>query len=871
MPSTRTTGPVDGSEPVDADRPTSNGPAPATPATTETAGSTASTGSAAPDAATAAPVVAPEEPPVDVTDIPAVRVHHPGDLLSAIGSLLGTGVLMLAAIYAQHTASGVAEDVQGFATLLQRILFVPVSVLASVVTMVGPIAVLAELAVRRQGRRLLLALAAGFGATGVAVLVSWVIVTTGAKELERGLSVWVSGSWELTIPAFVAMLAGLLTVAGPHGRRRSVGWTWNLLWVVLGVMVVTAQVSLPGVGVALLLGRAVGLYVRYLGGVEPEQAYGQRLVAGVRRAGFDPSSLVRVPDAATASAGQALPPADPTSLALARSTGSRVYALETTDGRRLDLLVMDGDRQVVGMLQRTWRSIRLRGIDGRRVVSLRQAAERAALLAYAAASARVRMPRLLSVAEVDDSMLLVVEHPAGAVPLSELADAEVDDRLLVDVWAQLRRAHAAGVAHRALTSDVVLVGTGEDGSSAVWLTGWENGDVASSELARRIDATQLLALLSLRVGPYRALESASRVLAAEEIAALGPLLQTITLPRRTREEMRRNRTVLAELRTALVARIPEADVEPQQLVRFGARTVITVLLTAVAVVVILASINVQQIGQALSESDWRWGLVSFGLGLVTLVGGALALVAFSPVKVPLWRATLVQTAATFVALAAPAGIGPAALNLRTLTRRGASTTVAAATVALVQVSQLVVTLIMLLTLSVLPGGSSESLTVSPTMLIVLGAVAVLVGVALLVPKVRAWVVAKVRPTLRQTWPRLVEVLGQPLRLALGLAGNLVMTLGYVLAFDAALLAFGQHVDLVQVAVVYLAGNTAGALVPTPGGVGTVEAALTAGLTGIGLNPGVAAAVAVLFRVATYWLRIPLGWVSMRVLQRSGEL
>ena len=51
-------------------------------------------------------------------------------------------------------------------------------------------------------------------------------------------------------------------------------------------------------------------------------------------------------------------------------------------------------------------------------------------------------------------------------------------------------------------------------------------------------------------------------------------------------------------------------------------------------------------------------------------------------KLPVWRATLVQSAATFVALAAPAGIGPAALNLRMLTRRGVSATLAGATVAL---------------------------------------------------------------------------------------------------------------------------------------------------------------------------------------------
>ena len=71
------------------------------------------------------------------------------------------------------------------------------------------------------------------------------------------------------------------------------------------------------------------------------------------------------------------------------------------------------------------------------------------------------------------------------------------------------------------------------------------------------------------------------------------------------------------------------------------------------------------------------------------------------------------------------------------------------------------------------------------------------------------------------------------------------------------------------ALVYLAGNTAGALVPTPGGMGTIELALAGALTSItGINAGIATSIAVLFRVVTYWLRIPIGWVAMQYLQKT---
>jgi uncharacterized protein (TIRG00374 family) len=115
------------------------------------------------------------------------------------------------------------------------------------------------------------------------------------------------------------------------------------------------------------------------------------------------------------------------------------------------------------------------------------------------------------------------------------------------------------------------------------------------------------------------------------------------------------------------------------------------------------------------------------------------------------------------------------------------------------------------------------------------------------------------------------MLSHPGRLALGIAGNLVMTLGYVLAFAASLAAFGYSLSLVDLALVNLVGNALGALVPTPGGLGGVEGALTAGLTTAGIPASIAFSVTILFRLVTYWGRVPIGWVAMRYLERKGDL
>jgi uncharacterized membrane protein YbhN (UPF0104 family)/tRNA A-37 threonylcarbamoyl transferase component Bud32 len=840
-----------------------------------------------PDASTSAPAAPgrPDEPaagPGDarprtdglgrpqVVDTPEVRVHHPSDLLGVVLTLLGAVAVMVLATYAHNTTTGVAEDVQGFAVLLRQLLIVPVALLESVVTFIVPIAVLVELAIRRLGRQMIEASVAAIVAVLVTSSVSWLIERLGSDQLVAGLSVRLAGELTLTIPGYIALIAGLLTATGPRNRRRTVAWSWNLVWVAVGIMVITGGVSLPGVAVALLIGRATGLAVRYVSGVRSERAYGSSLVAGVRRAGWHPLVLVRVPGEDDPERPSA-PVGTPAARAVARSTDHRVYEMTTDDGRMLDVVVLDGDRQVVGVLSRLWRSLRLRGLDGRSVVSLRQAAERAALLSYTATAAGVRTPQLRGIGEAESSMILVQDRVLDATPLADLEPDQITDAVLQEVWAQLGTAHEAGLAHRTLTSDAILV-SGDAERPTVWLVGWEQGDVASSDLARRMDRTQMVALLALRVGPARALESAVAVLPEADIAAIGPLLQTITLPRRTRDELRAHKEVLAELRSALVARLPEADVQPVQLVRFGARAVLTILLTTAAVIILLTSINLQTILDALQSTDWRLSVLAFALGMATLFGAALSLVAFSPVRLSLWRATIAQSAATFVALAAPAGIGPAALNLRLLTRRGTSTSLATATVALVQVAQFVVTMLLLLVLSVASGTNQlERFTVSPVVVVVVGVLAAIVAGAMLVPWVRQWVAAKTLPTLQQTWPRLIEVVGQPSRLAIGIAGNVLTTFGYILAFEVCLRAFGQELSLVQVAIVYLAGNTAGSIAPTPGGIGTTEIALAGALSVVGVNPGVATSVAVLFRVLTYWLRIPVGWASMRYLQRVGEL
>ena len=78
-------------------------------------------------------------------------------------------------------------------------------------------------------------------------------------------------------------------------------------------------------------------------------------------------------------------------------------------------------------------------------------------------------------------------------------------------------------------------------------------------------------------------------------------------------------------------------------------------------------------------------------------------------------------------------------------------------------------------------------------------------------------------------------------------------------------------SIAQVGAVYLIASFIAAASPTPGGLGAIEAATIAGLTGIGIPSGPAVSAVLIYRLATYWLPVLPGWYSWRLLQRMDYL
>jgi uncharacterized membrane protein YbhN (UPF0104 family) len=181
--------------------------------------------------------------------------------------------------------------------------------------------------------------------------------------------------------------------------------------------------------------------------------------------------------------------------------------------------------------------------------------------------------------------------------------------------------------------------------------------------------------------------------------------------------------------------------------------------------------------------------------------------------------------------------------------------------------------LLLIVFGLLTGSGLSRFKIAPgtDVLIGLAAIAGVIIILVAVPQTRAKLTEIVWPHVRGLGPRLLDAISHPLRVAISAGANLLLTAAYLVAFIAALRAVGVHPAILPAAVVYLAGNAVGSAAPTPGGIGGVEAVLAAGLTAIGIPAHEAIPAVLLFRVATFWLPIPAGWLAYLLLQRRGVL
>ena len=547
--------------------------------------------------------------------------------------------------------------------------------------------------------------------------------------------------------------------------------------------------------------------------------------------------------------------------------GSRKFAAVTADGRRLFVKALGSDQRDADLLYRAYRAVRLRNVgDTRPAASLFQAVERQALVGVMAERAGVSVPGVDRIVRAGDTALLVMELVDGC-SLDRLPAGQVGDDLLARLWAEVGTLHRAGIAHRSLRAANVMVSPG--GQPTIVDFGFS--ELAATQRQKDLDVAELLASLAVLAGEDRAAAAAAAGLGGPEVARSLPLLQPLALSAATRRAVKGQDGLLARTRAAAAAASGQEAPDLVRVQRVRPRTLLAIAIAAGAFYFLLPELA--EVGggwHALQSAHWIWVPVIIAFSALTYLASAISLLGSVSVRLPFWPTVLTQGASSFVNRVSYGNVSGMALNVRYLQKCGVEPSAGVAAVGVNALAGAIVHALLLVVFFSWAGrglGRAFKLPSSSTLLVILAVVAAVAGLVMITRQGRRFAVRKLLPPVRSSLASLRRVARSPVRLALLFGGSALVTLAYIAGLVASVEAFGVTAGIGQIGAVYLGASLVAAASPTPGGLGAMEVATIAGLTGIGIPSGPAVSAVLLYRLATYWLPVPPGWLSWRLLQR----
>jgi uncharacterized membrane protein YbhN (UPF0104 family)/tRNA A-37 threonylcarbamoyl transferase component Bud32 len=687
-------------------------------------------------------------------------------------------------------------------------------------------------------------LVATVGVFGAALLLGQAVESDWLPLKVHLLSHW--GYPELRLAAATAVIV----VVGPElVRTVRVVAIWLVPLAALGAVVL--GVALPSGGLA---GLALGLGAGALA----------RLIFG-SAAGVPPTAQVR---GAMASLGVEVSDLRPSAQ---QHVGAAEYVGHDAKGQALRVRVLGRDAQDTQRLARQWRLLSYKDPPRSAPAGRLEQVEHQALATLMAAQAGVRVPEVVTAALGPDGDALVVTRQPDVDPLELSRPDEVSDGTLEALWQQVARLHAAGISHGRLNASNVLVV--DDGPL---LVDFSAATLGAPKSALDLDLAELLVACTVLVGADRALGKAVEAGWGDAIGRVLPYLQRAALTPHLRDLARSHEIGLEDLRTEAAeltgqevpAVIPLRRMRPRDLV-------LTAMVGVAAYLLItqLAQIGFGTIANELRDADIAWIVVGVITAQLTFLAGGVSFRGAVPAPLPLLPCVVLQSAIKFINLTVPSSAGRIGINVRFLQRMGAPTPQAFAAGAVDDLSEKIVEIaLVLLTLpfvhiAVEAGDLKGGVPSGRLIATVLTLLALIVVALLIVPSIRA----KVLPSIRGAFSGLWAVARDRRKRLELFGGQLGVEVFYAFTLGAACLAYGVHLTFAQLLLVNTAASAFSSLIPSPGGVGTAEASLTAGLAAMGVDDSTAFAIAFTHRLCTYYLPPIWGYFSMQWLQRKAYI
>ena len=781
--------------------------------------------------------------PIDIIDVRPARIRRPTDVLrTGILVVVVTALAGLGAI-AGATTGGLNVDTGRLLAQVPHVFIRLFSVLGATGALATPMVLIARELIRGHPRRLIEAILTGLVAVAAVDVLNRLISSGGAADLHAALVRAGANGSSRPLDAYLAALFAFAAVIGVGSDPR---WR-GLLVGVAALYVVSAfsatQASLLSLLLSPAIGAAVGVGARWAVGTVNVTPDARAIAAELARRHVHLSRMERVETPVT---------------------DHRTFRCVTVTGEAVFVQAYDRDLIISGAVYTVYRLARLRAeIAATPALTLDRIAEHRSLLALAGAHAGAPVPDLLAgVPCGPDTIVLAYDEPPSTA-IEAMSDAQLDE-----LWAGVERLHAHRITHHGLIADQIRL----DPAGHVLLPIISEGSVFATDLRISVDRVQLLVTTAALVGAVRAVRSARTALTEAELTATMPVLQPIALTRDARELARRHKGLLDALRAEIIGPVAEPTVELANLERVRPRTIIAVVAVLVAGYFLVAEFGSIDVASVFSHARWQWLPLVAVASAATYVAAAISLTGYVEEKLNFAHTVLAQVATSFVGFVTPPSVGGLALNLRYLRKADVSITGAATSVGVSQVLNAALHVVLLIGCAAATGASADhSLPIPGWAFVVVGVLGVLALAVLAVPVGRHWVRDRLLPPAREALPRILTLATSPVKLTESVGGALALNAFYVLALWASARAFDAHVGLAQIAVVYLTGAAIGSAAPTPGGLGAVEIAMSTGLTALGTTSTAAISTVLLFRLATFILPVPAGWLALQWLQRQHAL
>ncbi|MER6960824.1 MULTISPECIES: lysylphosphatidylglycerol synthase transmembrane domain-containing protein [unclassified Streptomyces] len=271
----------------------------------------------------------------------------------------------------------------------------------------------------------------------------------------------------------------------------------------------------------------------------------------------------------------------------------------------------------------------------------------------------------------------------------------------------------------------------------------------------------------------------------------------------------------------------------------------------------------------LRQAEWPWLLAAVGATCLTWVAAAVTRQGAVVQRLPGRRLLATQFAAGAANHLLPTGLGASAVNLRFMTVCGVPLARSSAALGLYLLAEgvarvgLLTVLLLVFPDALRLGSLLPDAALGPLLGGLAAAVLLAAGVLTFVRRVRSAVWSFLRTALGEA--RSVHC--RPSRALALWGGSLAFPVLQAAGLAAVGHALGLPVPVAHMVVAYLAATVAVALIPTPGGIGSVEAALIVALVAAGGPVAVATAVVLAYRIITVWLPLVPGALTLGALVR----